>query len=148
MSNEVAASSSQIIMDKHLSHSDEVAKDINNYDEIDNTNDDEVVDQSEIILDQASDNEGNKNQREMDNDTMHVDLSNLVSSMDNNNFIYDERTNCGLIQKRLFFRPEFSRAFSIGNLPGISNTIINLAFPLKEFFVALLLLIDLFLVST
>ena len=34
MSNEVAASSSQNIMDNQLSHSDEVAKDVNNNDEI------------------------------------------------------------------------------------------------------------------
>ena len=44
MSNEVAASSSQNIIDNHLSHSDEVVKDISNYDEVDNTNGDEVVD--------------------------------------------------------------------------------------------------------
>ena len=89
MSNEVAASSSQNTMDNHLSHSDEVVKDINNYDEVDNTNGDEVVDQSEIILDQASDNEGDKDQKE-NNNNMHLDFGGLVSSMDGNNFSYDE----------------------------------------------------------
>ena len=103
MSNEVAASSSQDIMDNHLSHSDEVVKDINNYDEVDNTNGDEVVDQSEIILDQASDNEGDKYQKENDNN-MHFDFGDLVSSMDGNNFSYDEDTNYVTVNREIIIR--------------------------------------------
>ena len=103
MSNEVAASSSQNIMDNHLSHSDEVVKDINNYDEVDNTNGDEVVDQSEIILDQASDNEGDKDQKENDNN-MHLDFGDLVSSMDGNNFSYDEETNYVMVNREITVR--------------------------------------------
>ena len=103
MSNEVAASSSQNIMDNHLSHSDEVVKDISNYDEVNYTNGDEVVDQSEIILDQASDKEGDKDQKENDNN-MHLDFGDLVSSMDGNNFSYDERTNYVTVNREIIIR--------------------------------------------
>ena len=91
-------------MDNHLSHSDEVVKDVNNYDEIDNTNDDEVVDQSEIILDQASVKEGVNDQEEMDNDNARTDYSDLISYMDENNFIYDERTNSFTVKRDITIR--------------------------------------------
>ena len=103
MSNEVAASSSQNIMDNHLSHSDEIAKDRSSYDEVDNTNGDEVVYQSEVILDQASDNEGDKGQKENDNN-MHLDFGDLVSSMDGNNFSYNERTNHVTVKRKIIVR--------------------------------------------
>ena len=81
MSNEVAASSSQNIMDNHLSHNDEVVKDTNNYGGVDNTLDDEVVDRNAIILDQASATEGVNDQEEMDNDNSRADYSELISFM-------------------------------------------------------------------
>ena len=104
MSNEVAASSSQNIMDNHLSHSDEVAKDINNYGGVDNTFDDEVVDRNAIILDQASATEGVNDQEEMDNHNLRADYSDLIGCMDEDNFIHDESTNSFTVKRDITIR--------------------------------------------